>query len=199
MVKNRTDSVIVAIDAPILFPADPSQERPIDELVKRQFGFGLSARDARSRDLDAGIVLGQSLHEIGFTLDPRGLLDGSPESYIAFEVYPRTIHARWFGFPRGLAYKQKDMEQKRLGLRKYQRYLAERLREDAPGVLRNEAVQRAFAPEAAALDSELKQLDDTLDGLTCALAAWLAWSKPEEWEMLGDMTGYMVMPREDRG
>ena len=198
-VKDRTDLVIVALDAPVLFPDNPSLERPVDDLVKRQFGFGLSARKARMEGQTVGVVLGQSLQGIGFTLDPRRLLGGRSEAHIAFEVYPRTIHARWFGVPRGLAYKQRDMEQKRLGLREYQRYLAERLGEGAPGVLRSEAVQRALAPEAATHDSALKQLDDTLDGLTCALAAWLAWSKPNEWEMLGDMTGYMVMPRERQG
>ena len=41
----------------------------------------------------------------------------------------------------------------------------------------------------------LKRLDDTLDGLTCAIAAWLIWNEPEGWEMIGDLNGYIVAPK----
>ena len=43
---------------------------------------------------------------------------------------------------------------------------------------------------------DLKCLDDTLDGLTCALAAWLAWRNPCAWETIGDHAGYIIVPRE---
>lgn len=42
----------------------------------------------------------------------------------------------------------------------------------------------------------LKRLDDTLDGLICALAAWLAWRNPCAWETIGDHAGYIIVLRE---
>ena len=42
----------------------------------------------------------------------------------------------------------------------------------------------------------LKRLDDTLDGLTCAIAAWMMWDQPERWEMIGDENGYIVVPKD---
>ena len=58
-------------------------------------------------------------------------------------------------------------------------------------------VARALDPHTtAAKGRALKRLDDTLDGLTCALAAWLAWRNPGAWETIGDHTGYIIVPRE---
>ncbi|MCY4492412.1 MAG: hypothetical protein OXB92_00965 [Acidimicrobiaceae bacterium] len=37
-------------------------------------------------------------------------------------------------------------------------------------------------------------MEDKLNGLTCTLAASLAWSNPLEWETIGDMNGYMLVP-----
>ena len=200
-VKARTDSVIVAMDAPILFPTDPSLERPIDEVVKRQFGFGLSAREARSRGWEAGVIVGESLQALGFTLDPTSLLDGNPHPHIAFEVYPNTIHIRLFNIAARLAYKWGSTDQRQQELLKYQKHLSRVLNQESPGILRNPQVRAVLsegAVRSATSENAIKHLDDTLDGLTCALAAFLAWSKPGEWEMLGDMTGYMVMPRAGR-
>lgn len=42
----------------------------------------------------------------------------------------------------------------------------------------------------------LKRLEDELDAVTCALAAYLIWRRPSRWEMLGDLDGYIVAPRE---
>ncbi len=196
-VKARSDSVIVAIDAPLLFPTDPSSERSVDQLVKREFGFGLSAREARSRGLDAGVVLGESLGALGFTLDPSGLLEGSPDDHVAFEVYPHTIHIRLFHITERLAYKWGSKGQRQGELRKYQEHLRRLLAETAPVMLRSSLIRDFLserAVENARSDEAIKRLDDALDGLTCALAAWLAWNNPGDWEMLGDMTGYMVMP-----
>ena len=41
----------------------------------------------------------------------------------------------------------------------------------------------------------LKHLKDELDAMTCALAAYHLWRRPSQWEMLGDLDGYIVVPR----
>ena len=83
-------------------------------------------------------------------------------------------------------------------MQRYQDYLRSLLREEAPRVLDHPDVGRALAHETAeaARGIALKRLDDTLDGLTCALAAWLLWSNPDGWETIGDLNGYIVAPRE---
>ena len=40
----------------------------------------------------------------------------------------------------------------------------------------------------------LKRLEDKLDAVTCALAAWMIWRDPSRWEKLGDLNGYIVAP-----
>lgn len=203
-VADRAASVIVAIDAPLLFPPDPSHERPVDAEAQRRFGrYGvrvLSARAAREKDQRAGIELARALDERGFTLDPTALLAGERTGRVAFEVFPHTLHVRLFGLTERLLYKHGDDERRRRGLQGYQRHLRALVEREAPGVLANPDTRTRLAldPQSVttAKGAALKRLDDTLDGLICALAAWLAWRDPEAWEMLGDGSGHMVMPRE---
>ena len=79
----------------------------------------------------------------------------------------------------------------------YQGHLREIAERDAPSILDNARLQDALASETAemARGKALKRLEDTLDGLTCALAAWLAWRTPDAWEMIGDLNGYILVPR----
>ena len=205
-VANRSGSTTVAVDAPLLFPSDPALERPIDDEVGKRFKSykirPLSGRDSRDRGQTAGIELGEALKARGFTLDPRDLLAGQRAANVVFEVFPHTIHVRLFRLDQQLFYKHGSHGEKRRGLVRYQEHLRRTVEQEAPGLLNNADLRSALSVKATASAQDevaIKQLDDTLDGLTCALAAWLAWSKPNEWEMLGEMTGYMVMPRERRG
>ena len=86
-------------------------------------------------------------------------------------------------------------------MQRYQGHLRTLIEREAPGVLPHPDVCRALAPETAATakGAALKRLDDTLDGLTCALAAWLLWKDPGGWETIGDLNGYIVAPREEGG
>ena len=119
-VADRAASIIVAIDAPLLFPPDPSHERPVDAEAQQRFGrYGvrvLSARAAREKDQRAGIELARALEEHGFTLDPTALLAGERTGRVAFEVFPHTLHVRLFGLRERLLYKHGDDERRRRGL-----------------------------------------------------------------------------------
>ena len=83
-------------------------------------------------------------------------------------------------------------------MHQYQEHLSRLLERETPGILHNPCVKRALLPETAAKarGKTLKRLDDTLDGLTCALAAWLLWKDPSAWELIGDLNGYMMVPRD---
>ena len=92
----------------------------------------------------------------------------------AVEVYPHTVHVRLFGLAERLPYKPKARRSvafRREAMQQYQAHLRALIEWEAPGVLGHGDVRRALAPQTAtnARGAALKRLDDTLDGLTCAL------------------------------
>ena len=137
----------------------------------------------------------------GFALDPEALLGGERDGRVAVEVYPHTIHVRLFDLTERIPYKAKagrSVDSRQEAIQKYQGHLRTLIASETPRVLGNPHIERALSPDTAAMarGAALKHLDDTLDGLTCALAAWLAWHAPFGWEMIGDLNGYIIAPRE---
>ena len=192
--------VIVAIDAPLLYTPDRWVEKEVSRQFARHNASAHSAHAAVRQGRTAGIDLGIALEAHGFTLDPAALGQDIGDCRAAVEVYPHTIHVRLFDLEERLPYKAKKgrtVAYRRSVLQRYQCHLQDLVELEAPDVLENAAVRRALTPEAAesARGVALKRLEDKLDGLTCAMAAWLAWSKHETWETVGDLDGYMVMPR----
>ena len=192
--------VVVTIDAPLLYTAERWAEREVARRFGRYKASPHQAHYAVRQGYTAGIDLGEALEARGFVLDPVPLLRGDCGRY-AVEVFPHTVHVRLFGLSERLPYKPKggrSVAFRREVMRQYQCHLREVLEREAPGVLDGEKVQRILEPETAigAKGAALKRLDDTLDGLTCALAAWLLWKEPERWETIGDLDGYIVAPRE---
>ena len=189
--------VVVTIDAPLLY----TPERWVEPEIGRRFGrykaSAHSSHAAVNKGYKAGIYLGSALKARGFTCDPTPLLDGNRLERVAVEVYPHTIHVRLFGLDERLKYKKGRVAVRRNGLQEYQGHLHQLIKHEAPGVLDHAEVQRVLEPLTAqeAKGKSLKRLDDTLDGLTCALAAWFLWKEPERWEMIGDLNGYIVVPR----
>ena len=191
-------TVVVAIDAPLLYTSD----RWVEKEIGRQFGrYKASAHSAHAavrRGWRAGIDLGIALKDRGFTLDPAALGQES-DCRVAVEVYPHTIHVRLFNLTERLPYKAKRRRPvafRREIFNQYQDHLRALAEREAPGVLGHTDVQHALTPQTAqeAKGAGLKRLEDKLDGLTCALAAWLMWNNSLKWETIGDMNGNMVVP-----
>ena len=105
---------------------------------------------------------------------------------------------RLFGLEERILYKKGRVAQKRTGLQEYQGHLQALIEREAPNLLSYPDVACALDPVTAknARGKSIKRLDDTLDGLTCALAAWLIWNGPELWEVIGNLNGYIVVPKE---
>ena len=192
--------VVVTIDAPVLY----TPERWVEPEIGRRFGrYKASAHSSHAavkKQYTAGINLGKALEARGFTCDPTELLSGNRLGRSAVEVYPHTIHVRLFELAERLPYKPRrgrSVAFRRDVMQQYQEHLRALIKDDAPSVLESSDVRAALAPETAqrAKGKSLKRLDDTLDGLTCALAAWFIWRQPERWEMIGDLNGYIVAPR----
>ena len=193
--------VVVTIDAPVLY----SQERAVEKTIARRFNKykcpAHSPHMAYANDFTAGIDLGRALQDRNFSTYPSGLLRGDHHGRYAVEVFPHTIHVRLFGLNERLPYKRKkgrDTAYLQRAMRMYQELLRALLERECPGVLSHPKVQRALDPARSrdVIGRSLKRLDDTLDGITCAVAAWLMWKDPDGWEALGDENGYIVVPTE---
>ena len=192
--------VVVTIDAPLLY----TPERWVEPEIGRRFGrykaSAHSSHAAVNKGYTAGIDLGNALEARGFTCDPAGLFSGDRLGRSAVEVYPHTIHVRLFELDERLPYKPRggrSVAFRRNVMQQFQDHLRALIEYEAPSVLKCPDVRTALAHETAqsVRGKSLKRLDDTLDGLTCALAAWLIWKEPERWEMIGDLNGYIVAPR----
>ena len=196
-------TVVVAVDAPLLYTPTRWAEREIGRRFGRYKASAHSAHAAVKQGRTAGIDLGKALECRGFRLDADGLRGADGERRVAVEVYPHTIHVRLFGLDERIPYKRKkgrDVEFRRRAMRDYQRRLGALVAHEAPGCLDNPDVRDVLAPRTAetARGKELKRLEDKLDGLTCAMAAWLAWRDPDGWEPIGDLNGYILVPRMPR-
>ena len=194
--------VVVTIDAPVLY----MPERWVEPEIGRRFGrykaSAHSSHAAVNRGYTAGIDLGKALEARGFTLDPGPLLGGRRPEQVAVEVYPPHDPRASLRTRRAAPLQAEERSRHafiRRALQQYQAHLQALIEREAPGVLDHADVLRALHSETAqnVRGRALKRLDDTLDGLTCALAAWLIWKQPERWEMIGDLNGYIVVPRED--
>ena len=198
-VEKAAGDVVVAIDAPLLY----TEKRWVDAEIGRKHHFhkykiaAHSAKAAVNAGRKAGIDLGEALESKGFSLYPEQLLHGDRDGRHAIEVYPHTIHVRLFKLCERILYKKGRVHVRRQGMLEYQVHLGNLLDRVAPRVLECSEVQRLLHPQTVldARGKSLKRLDDTLDGLTCALAAFLLWDNPDGWELIGDLNGYIVAPR----
>ena len=192
-------TVVVAIDAPLLYTSKRWAEREIGRRFGRYKVSAHSAHAAVKQGWTAGIDLGKALECRGFRLDPDGLRGAGGERRVVVEVYPHTVYVRLFGLDERIPYKRKkgrNVDFRRSAMRDYQRYLEALVEHEAPGCLDSPDVRDILAPRTAetARGKALKRLEDKLDGLTCAMAAWLAWRDPDGWEPIGDLDGYMLVP-----
>ena len=195
--------LVVAVDAPLMV----TRRRWVEREIGRRFARYKAPAHSANLDLlkregrTAGMDLGAAFERRGITLDPTSLFRGSRSARCAVEVYPHTIHVRLFALDERLPYKQKKgrrVADRRNVFCRYQSYLESLLRAEAPGVLRDPGLLRTLSHSTAmaAKGIGLKRLEDELDAVTCALAAYLFWRRPSRWEMLGDLDGYIVAPRE---
>lgn len=195
--------VVVAIDAPVRYTADRWSEREINRQFGRFKAGAHSAHAAWNRGWRAGVELGNALEERGFTTDPTLLSNGSPTLRTAVEVYPHTIHVRLFGLDERLPYKRRGskrpLEFRQRVFERYQNLLTALIEREALGLLESPDLRSLLSREAVqdcSTHVALNRLDDALDGVTCAISAWLMWRHPEQWETIGDESGYVVVPTE---
>lgn len=195
-------AVVAAIDAPLVVTAARTAERELGHIFGR---YRAPAHSASLRLLEstgrmAGPYLGRLLEAAGFSLDPWALLPASAGRH-ALEVYPHAAHVRLFGLDERIPYKRKrgrDMAFVRGQLQRYQALLLDILRRDLPGLTDDSRVGARLDPAATcARGAALKRLEDELDALTCAYAAWHAWvCGSSGLELFGNAAdGHIAVPR----
>ena len=195
------DRLVLAIDAPLV--ATPL--RKCDALIGKHFGrhkvyaYTAKPRWLRKCGFTAGLDLACALKSAGFSVDPVPFLDGEAEQPVALEVYPHTLHIRYFQLEQRLAYKRGRIAHRKLALRRYQEHLRQFLEREAPGVLRSAELTAVLSAEELrrARGASLKRLEDKLDAIICALSAWRMWCERKRgWTVLGDVqNGYIMVPR----
>ncbi len=202
-IASIDDQVLVTIDAPVRYTPERWSERALNSRFNRYKAGAHSAHAAWKNGYRAGIDLGNALESRGFTCDPFELLRGERPKRSAVEVYPHTIHVRLFGLDERLPYKRRGndrpVEFRQRVFQRYQRYLTELIGREAPGVLDSAEIRRLLDPENVKQRTthvELNWIDDALDGVTCAMSAWMMWNEPERWEGIGDQNGCIVVPRD---
>jgi predicted RNase H-like nuclease len=187
--------VVAAIDAPLIVHPDRQAERLLAIHFGRYHASAHSAKAAFIEERDAGQRLAEELKRRGWNLDPR---QAGPRGRHAVEVYPHAAHIVWYALSERICYKRKlhrPVERCRAGLRQLQDHLRgdmERLAHELPPI----CTKVLDHGETLARGKALKQLEDKLDALTCALAAHRVQRDGVcDCEILGEpSTGYVVVP-----
>jgi predicted RNase H-like nuclease len=167
-------TVVCAVDAPLVLTPGRHAERALARVFGRYRASAYFASEAFLGGMGgmAGPLLAAELTARGFNLDPAALPER--EDRVAFEMYPHAAHVVLFGLDRILGYKKGPIEGRRTELRRYQAFLRVLLLEERvdPGGAAGTALA---ATAASARGLALKDLEDRLDALTCALVARRAW------------------------
>lgn len=190
------DTVVAAIDAPLLV----TKERRAEAALARAFGrYGAYAYAARPEFLervggDAGPKLASYLGEASFLLDPL-VLEREARGRFALEVYPHAQQVVLFGLQRILRYKRGSLATRREALDVYRCCLAQ-LADAHPFEARGIIDELLWAPLVGMTGAQIKRIEDQLDALTCAISAFEAWTHGiVAEEVFGDAgNGYITVP-----
>lgn len=104
---NESSPVMVAIDAPLIVTPKRNAEKKLNkEFSEYNAGAYMPSMKWLERcNTKAGPLIGEELKR-NFNLDPKYLLRGDTDEFIAIEVYPHPIHVRLFDLENRIPYKK---------------------------------------------------------------------------------------------
>lgn len=198
--------VVVAVDAPLIVSDARAGEQQLAARFRRYRAAPFLAREAflASFGGTAGPELGAALRQRAFILDPGQLTPGLVAGRFAFEVFPHAWHVVAFGLPERIRYKKKRGMREadcRAGLATLQAHLRAHLARELPALLPDPTVAAALTPPPGTMTGMLrKALEDRLDALACACAAWQAWRDGvAAGDLFGDAAdGFILVPGAER-
>ena len=196
--KHSHGATVVAIDAPLII-TNASGQRPCETEIGRRFGHNHASAHTSNltRFPDAsGVRLARELQSQGFSHPSESLAANDPAARLMVEVYPHPAQIRLFDLEKILKYKKGRVASRKAALDDYRTRLKASLDED--GFSDTEGSIKFFArPIEELRGTHLKEYEDLLDALFCALLAFRLWAFG--WsrnEMIGDLpTGYIVVPK----
>jgi predicted RNase H-like nuclease len=198
-IADSEPGLVVAIDAPLIVP-NLTGSRPCEREVGHLFGrYGASCHPSnRSRPEFAVQPRAARLAATaGWSMDPA--VRPAPYLSVCLEVYPHPAMVVLFGLTRIIPYKNKpgrDLE----ALRASHLKLLDLMQVEFDAVLHLSNSKRwqqlLDGVVAATRKSQLKVIEDEVDGIFCAYLAYLWSEQVETMTVLGDNeTGYIVTPR----
>jgi predicted RNase H-like nuclease len=198
MDQHRTDTLVAAIDAPLVVPNDTGRRRCEAE-VSAQFGrFGAGAYPAnRGNPRFIPEPRGARLAaRFGWEMDP--VVQPEPGRRVCIEVYPHPAMVSLFGLDQVIPYKVKAGRTLPDLKAAYARLL-HHIENTCGAVLGLADSSRWRALHAAASNagrkSDLERIEDEIDAVFCAYLAWLWATDRERMTVLGSYaTGYIVTP-----
>jgi predicted RNase H-like nuclease len=191
------DDVIVAIDAPLVLTPQRRAEAELGRMYSSRHAGAYTATAKFLERMDAGPQLALRLTSVGFEVMPERFSREATGRW-AFEVFPHPAHVELFPLEMALRYKKGRVTLRRAELVRYQGLLSVLLSATAPAAFASDLASEILdAGGTEAKGRALKNLEDRLDALTCALIAYHCWREgPAGFRVFGDgENGYIVVPR----
>ncbi|MGE3075646.1 MAG: DUF429 domain-containing protein [Dehalococcoidia bacterium] len=196
--RNLGPNVVAGIDAPLIVGLARRAEADLARAFGRQGVYAYAARAdfLQRHGIEEGPRLGVLLAESGWNLDPCRLVAGAPGRH-ALEVFPHSTTVSLLGSPSALKYKKGPMAARLGPMTTLQSLLREYAERELPCLLGAEARDILEAPIESQPITGLKSLEDKLDAICCAFAAYQAWKfGPAGLTVFGDsQNGYIAVPK----
>ncbi|MEQ1785048.1 MAG: DUF429 domain-containing protein [Hyphomonadaceae bacterium] len=199
ILANRTESSVVAIDAPLIIE-NVSGQRPCETLVSKRFGSahaGAHTSNLRLYPNAGGVALARRLESLGFRHCASPDTAWSTSGHWFFEVYPHPAQVVLFQRERIIKYKKGPVAARKSGLMELRQEIRSRMLGSGHSLQSNPALLEFLSQELASLRGVmLKRYEDALDAIVCSFLAFHLWRWGwQRSELIGDLaSGYIVLP-----
>ena len=199
ILDHRTDTTVVAIDAPLII-ANEAGQRPCETLVSKKFGSAHAGAHTSNLALypnAGGVALARMLEAQGFRHCAPPNENWNESGNWFFEVYPHPAQVVLFGRDRIIQYKKGVVAARRSGLEELRKLIRDRMLGPDRALAASVALDEFLTRDLNALKGgALKRYEDALDAVFCAYLALHLWSWGwERSELIGDLAaGYIVVP-----
>lgn len=185
--------VIAGIDAPLVVSPTRRAEAELARVYGSRGVYAYAARPdfLQRHGIAEGLRLGEALTTTGWSLDPHS---NGPRRCL--EVFPHAATVALYGAVRALRYKKGPLARRMEPLGEYQRLIWTHVRSEAPELLTSPLGEFLRTPVEPISVRSVKDAEDRLDAITCALSAYHAWRHGSlGTTVFGDAaSGYIAVP-----
>ncbi len=198
LLRALGSNVVAGIDAPLIVTGTRRAEAELARAFGRQGVYAYAARPdfLERHGIQEGPWLGARLAADGWNLDPSNLTPEADGRH-AFEVFPHAITVSLLGALFALKYKKGRISARLGPLATFQGLLRHYAERELPCLLESEADEILVRPIATQSGRNLKAVEDQLDAVCCAIAAYHAWKYGSAGlSIFGDRAnGYIAVPK----